>query len=98
MRGRGSRGGRYDRNDSRGSDRNERGERGEPSAARNGGQRGSGSVRELGERGRLAGRLEIPQGVYLRGEEAPDRCVLCSLNVFVLVLCVSLSQAGSNAG
>eukprot|EP00983_Pelagomonas_calceolata_P067023 1149321-Pelagomonas_calceolata.AAC.3 len=33
--------------------------------------------------GRLAGRLEMPEGVYFRDEDAPDRWVLCA----VLLVC-----------
>lgn len=53
-----------------------------------GGQRRISSVREHGTSGRLAGRLEVPQGVYMRDEDAPDRCADRFLLGSVLVCCM----------
>lgn len=38
--------------------------------------------------GRLAGRLEMPEGVYFRDEEAPDRCVYVAYCVCASDACV----------
>lgn len=63
--GRGGRGG--DAGGGREEEEDERGYRQRPSSQ---------PVRRAGaEGGRLAGRLQMPEGLYFQGEEAPERCV-----------------------